>query len=49
MITSHREISQYTTDLYLDRLSRSITGSGPNIGLFVPLCPGFPFTKTGAF
>lgn len=50
MITALRAISQYTTGLYLDHLSRSITGSSPiNIGLFVPLCPGFPFTKPSAF
>lgn len=30
MITAHGAISQYTTGLYLDCLSRSITGSGPN-------------------
>lgn len=30
MITAHGAISQYTTALYLDCLSRSITGSGPN-------------------
>lgn len=30
MITAHGAISQYTTGLYLDCLSGSITGSGPN-------------------
>lgn len=50
MITAHGAISQFTTGLYLDHLSRSITGSGPNnIALFVPFGPGFLFTKTSVF